>query len=62
MPLDRLAAFAADWLRSRHSVPAGRAALPHVLTNKSVLTEGRSLKHITHPWLPLCVLGYQPQG
>lgn len=56
--LDRLAAFAADWLRSRHSHPASRLRLPHVLSNRSVLCSGQSLKYISHPWLPLCILGY----
>ena len=60
--LDRLAAFAADWLRCRHSPPASRRALPLVLTNRTVLTVGRSLKYIAHPWLPQCILGFGAGG
>lgn len=57
--LDYEAAFGADWLRSRLSVPtAHRQALPYVLTNRSVINVGLSLKHIAHPWLPQCILGY----
>lgn len=58
-PLERLAAFAVDWLRARTSAPATRRALPHVLTNRTVLEAGRSLKYLSHPWLPQCILGYR---
>ncbi|GAB4817591.1 hypothetical protein N2152v2_004637 [Parachlorella kessleri] len=58
-PINRVAAFAAEWLRGRLAEPSSREQLPYVLTNVSVLREGRSLQYIAHPWLPQCILGYR---
>lgn len=58
LAFDKAPAFFADFMRSRWSPPPPRWSLPLVLSNRSVLGTGRSLGHITHPWLPQAILGY----
>ena len=59
MGFSKAAVYFAEWLRAAHSLPPSRLALPLLLTNKSVLTGGRSLPYIAHAFLPHAILGYQ---
>jgi hypothetical protein len=57
--LSATAASLAGALRRKGTAPVpAAAALPHALSNASVLACWRSADAIRHPWLPICILGF----
>ena len=50
--------FAHD-LRRKYVAPQAPQLKPVVLTNETVLTTGISAGVLLHPFLPICILGYQ---
>ncbi len=57
-----LAERLAGKLKLKHSIPTSPHMRPVVLNNKAMLSSGRSAGLLTHPLLPICILGYGQQG
>lgn len=52
----------AHHLRRKCVAPQAPHLKPIVLTNEAMLTTGISAGVILHPFLPICILGYQQLG
>ncbi len=49
-------------LKLKHSIPTSPHMRPVVLNNRAMLSSGRSAGLLTHPLLPICILGYRQHG
>ncbi|KAL0031178.1 hypothetical protein WJX77_008380 [Trebouxia sp. C0004] len=49
-------------LKLKHSIPTSPHMRPVVLNNRAMLSSGRSAGLLTHPLLPICILGYGQHG
>ncbi|KAA6418611.1 MAG: hypothetical protein FRX49_11436 [Trebouxia sp. A1-2] len=57
-----LAQRLAGKLKLKHSIPTSPHMRPIVLNNRAMLSSGRSAGLLTHPLLPICILGYGQHG
>lgn len=57
-----LAEHLAGKLKLKHSIPTSPHMRPVVLNNRAMLSSGRSAGLLTHPLLPICILGYGQHG
>lgn len=57
-----LAERLAGKLKLKHSIPTSPHMRPVVLNNRAMLSSGRSAGLLTHPLLPICILGYGQHG